>query len=45
MTHADMGAEARAVAGIGDGLLRASIGLEHPDDLLRGLRQGFAALA
>ena len=44
MTHADMGAEARAVAGIGDGLLRASIGLEHPDDLLRGLREGFAAL-
>ena len=33
MTHAAMSAEARAVAGIGDGLLRLSIGIEHPDDL------------
>ncbi|HVJ00329.1 MAG TPA: cystathionine gamma-synthase [Sphingomonas sp.] len=44
MTHADMGDEARRVAGIGDGLLRLSIGLEHPDDLIAGLDQGFAAL-
>ncbi|RIA43922.1 cystathionine gamma-synthase [Hephaestia caeni] len=44
MTHADMGAEARRVAGIGDGLLRLSIGLENPDDLIAGLEQGFAAL-
>jgi cystathionine gamma-synthase len=44
MTHADMGEEARRVAGIGDGLLRLSIGLEHPDDLIAGLAQGFAAI-
>jgi cystathionine gamma-synthase len=34
MTHAAMSAEARRAAGIGDGLLRLSIGIEHPDDLL-----------
>ena len=40
MTHVDMGAEARARAGIGDNLLRLSVGLEHPDDLLSGLDAG-----
>ncbi len=44
MTHADMGIEARRVAGIGDSLLRLSIGLEHERDLLAGLERGFAAL-
>ncbi|GHB99632.1 O-succinylhomoserine (thiol)-lyase [Thermomonas carbonis] len=34
MTHAAMSPEARAVAGISDGLLRLSIGIEHADDLL-----------
>jgi len=43
MTHADMGAEARAMAGIGDGLLRLSIGLEAEADLLAGLDRGLAA--
>ncbi|TXI50853.1 MAG: cystathionine gamma-synthase [Lysobacter sp.] len=33
MTHASMSAEARAAAGIGDGLLRLSVGIEHADDL------------
>ena len=33
MTHAGMSPEARAVAGIGDGLLRLSIGLESAEDL------------
>lgn len=33
MTHASMTAEAREVAGIGDGLLRLSVGLEDPADL------------
>jgi cystathionine gamma-synthase len=37
MTHAAMSAEARANAGIGDGLLRLSIGIEHADDLLADL--------
>jgi len=38
MTHAAMSAEARAAAGIGDGLLRLSVGIEHVDDLLADVR-------
>ncbi|HEU4774707.1 MAG TPA: PLP-dependent transferase, partial [Lysobacter sp.] len=34
MTHAAMSAQARAEAGIGDGLLRLSVGIEHVDDLV-----------
>lgn len=45
MTHADMGEEALRMAGIGNGLLRLSVGLEHHDDLLRGLAAGFASLS
>jgi cystathionine gamma-synthase len=37
MTHASMTAEARRVAGIGDDLLRISVGIEDPRDLLRDL--------
>ena len=37
MTHAAMTPEARLTAGITDGLLRLSIGLEHPEDLLADL--------
>jgi cystathionine gamma-synthase len=37
MTHASMDEEARAVAGIGDGLLRLSVGIEGVDDLLGDL--------
>lgn len=33
MTHASMSEQARAVAGIGDGLLRLSVGLEAAEDL------------
>lgn len=43
MTHADMGVEARAIAGIEDGLLRLSVGLEAEQDLLEGLEFGLAA--
>jgi cystathionine gamma-synthase len=45
MTHADMGVEARSVAGIGDGLLRLSVGLEAEDDLISGLAEGLGACA
>lgn len=38
MTHAAMSAEARAAAGIGDGLLRLSVGIEDARDLARDLR-------
>jgi cystathionine gamma-synthase len=37
MTHAAMDPDARRVAGITDGLLRLSVGLEHEDDLLADL--------
>lgn len=37
MTHAAMSAEARAAAGISDGLLRLSVGIEHVDDLVADL--------
>jgi len=37
MTHAAMSPEARAAAGIGDGLLRLSVGIEHADDLVADL--------
>lgn len=43
MTHADMGDEARATAGISDSLLRLSVGLEAEQDLIAGLRDGLAA--
>lgn len=38
MTHAAMSEEARAVAGIGPGLLRLSVGIEQVDDLLADLK-------
>ncbi len=45
MTHAGMGVEARRAAGIGDSLIRLSIGLEAESDLVAGLEHGFAAIA
>ncbi len=45
MTHAAMSAEARAAAGIGEGLLRLSVGIEATDDLLADLREGLARAA
>jgi O-acetylhomoserine (thiol)-lyase len=44
-THVQMSPEARAAAGIGPGLVRLSIGLEHVDDILEDLGRGFAAAA
>jgi cystathionine gamma-synthase len=44
MTHASMGADARAVAGIGDGLIRVSVGLESERDLLEDLSQALSAI-
>ena len=42
MTHAAMSAEARAAAGIGDGLLRLSVGIEHADDLVADITAALA---
>jgi methionine-gamma-lyase len=40
MTHASMGPEARARAHITDGLVRLSVGIENPDELIADLEQG-----
>jgi len=45
MTHAAMSPEARAAAGISDGLLRLSVGIESLDDLQADLAAGFARIA
>jgi cystathionine gamma-synthase/cystathionine gamma-lyase len=39
MTHASIPEADREVLGIGDGLVRLSVGLEHPDDLWADLQQ------
>lgn len=40
-THARITPEARERAGIGEGLLRLAVGLEHPQDLIADLERGF----
>ena len=45
MTHRGMPPEAQAEAGIDPDLLRLSVGLEEPDDLIADLARGFGALA
>jgi cystathionine beta-lyase/cystathionine gamma-synthase len=44
MTHAAIGAEARAKLGISDGLVRISVGIEDVDDLLADLDQALEAI-
>ena len=41
-THANMGEEARAEMGVGQGMLRISVGLEDPQDLIEDLDQALA---
>ncbi|MDB5216375.1 MAG: Cystathionine gamma-lyase [Myxococcaceae bacterium] len=45
MTHASLPADVRASLGIGDGLIRLSVGLEDVDDLAEDLDRGFQAAA
>jgi methionine-gamma-lyase len=40
--HSGLTAEARREIGITDALIRASIGIEHPDDLIADIAQAFA---
>jgi cystathionine gamma-synthase len=44
MTHVPLGAEGRKAAGIGDGLVRLSAGIEATDDLVADLRQALEGL-
>ena len=39
MSHASMTAEARVAAGISDGTIRVSVGIESPEDLIADLQQ------
>jgi cystathionine beta-lyase/cystathionine gamma-synthase len=43
MTHASIPPDRRRALGIGDGLIRMSVGIEHVDDLIADLEQAFAA--
>jgi len=45
MTHSTMTPEERADHGIGDGLVRLSVGLETPDDLVDDLEQALQSAA
>jgi len=42
-THGRISAEARAAAGIGDGLLRVAVGLEHIEDIKADLARGLSS--
>jgi methionine-gamma-lyase len=44
MTHAGVPADQKVAHGITEGLIRLSIGLEHPDDLIADLTTALAAL-
>ena len=45
MTAANLSAEERAAADIPDGLIRVSVGLEHPDDIIRDFEGALAGLS
>jgi methionine-gamma-lyase len=40
-THSGVPLETRQMVGISEGLIRLSVGLEHPDDLIEDLRRAF----
>ena len=44
MTHANMIREDRLAAGISDGFIRISVGIEDPDDLIRALDEALNSL-
>ena len=44
MTHSDVDPEERIEMGIGDCMVRLSIGVEHPEDLIADLEQALGAV-
>lgn len=44
MTHSDIEPARRAELGITDNMIRVSIGIEHPDDLIADFRQALSAI-
>jgi methionine-gamma-lyase len=45
MTHSSIPSEDRKKFGITDGLIRLSVGLEHPDDIIEDIRQGLTSIS
>jgi cystathionine beta-lyase/cystathionine gamma-synthase len=45
MTHADVPADVRQRTGVTDGLVRLSVGLEHPRDIIADLEQALRSSA
>ena len=43
-THSGLTPEARLTAGVGEGMIRLSVGIEHPDDLIADLSQALARI-
>lgn len=43
-SHVELNAEERAAAGIPEGLVRYSVGIENVDDLIADLEQALAAI-
>ena len=44
-THSFGSPEMRAAAGVGEGMIRLSVGIEHPDDLIADLAQALARIS
>lgn len=44
MTHKSTPADLRRAAGVNDSLIRLSVGIEHPDDLIQDLKSSFIQL-
>lgn len=44
-THSGVPLETRALVGVSEGLIRISVGLEHPDDLIEDLKRAFTVAA
>ncbi|PTX22331.1 methionine-gamma-lyase [Pontibacter mucosus] len=42
MTHSDISQADRAKMGIGEGMVRISVGVEHPEDIISDMEQAFA---
>jgi len=45
MTHAGMSQDAREKAGISDGLVRFSVGIENVEDIIEDLEQAMAKIS
>jgi methionine-gamma-lyase len=44
MTHSDIAAEKQAEIGMTPGLVRISVGIEHPEDLIADIAQALEAV-